>query len=295
MPSPSLLYAIGRELLSPRTLPREPEPDLIMDGEDETAAYAAAGRDDKDFAAINLFHQANICKMVQGCGEVVDLGCGPGTLLLEIAKLNPGVQFRGVDLSDQMIAIAEGRIKEMGLKNVRISKGDITKLDIIADHSVDAVMSTVALHHLPTFEHLRQCFTQVARILKTNGSLYIVDFARFKSLQTVIYFAYLNEKGQPPASHLYYLDYERSLRAAFLHEEFVQLCDTLLPKNAKVYTTYPMPFLSLTRTEPKQSLPSDILATLKARRDELPKQSKKRLNELYRFFKAGGLDANPFH
>ncbi|HSY26810.1 MAG TPA: class I SAM-dependent methyltransferase [Burkholderiaceae bacterium] len=294
MPSPSLLFAIGRELLSPRTLPREPEPDLIMDGEDETAAYAAAGRDDKDFAAINLFHQANICQLVQGCREVVDLGCGPATLLVEIAQLNPNVQFHGVDLSDQMIAIARGRIQELGLKNIRISKGDITKLEFINDHSVDAVMSTVAFHHFPTFEHLRQCFKQVARILQPQGALYLVDFARFKSLKTVIYFAYLNEKGQPPASHLYYLDYERSLRAAFLHEEFVELCASELPKSAKVYTTSPMPFISLTRTEPKYPLPPDILATLKERRASLPKQSQKRLNELYRFFRAGGLDADPF-
>lgn len=294
MPSPSLLYAIGRELLSPRTLPREPEPDLIMDGEEETAAYAAAGRDDKDFAAINLFHQANICEMVQGCREVVDLGCGPATLLVEIAKLNPNVQFHGVDLSDQMIAIARGRIEEMGLKNLRISKCDITKLDILKDHSVDAVMSTVALHHFPTFEHLHQCFKQVGRILNPQGSLYIVDFARFKSLKTVIYFAYLNAKGQPPSSHLYYLDYERSLRAAFLHEEFVSLCAQELPKTAKVYTTSPMPFLSLIRTEPKYPLPPEILGKLKETRAALPKQSLKRLNELYRFFKAGGLNANPF-
>lgn len=294
MPSPSLLYAIGRELWSSRTLPREPEPDLIMDGEDETAAYAAAGRDDKDFAAINLFHTANICHMAQGCREVVDLGCGPATLLVEIAKLNPNVQFHGVDLSDQMIAIAQGRIQEMGLKNLRITKGDITKLDFIKDHSVDAVMSTVALHHLPTFGHLQQCFHQIGRIVNPQGSLYIADFARFKSLKTVIYFAYLNEKGQPPASHLYYLDYERSMRAAFTHEDFVNLCASELPSHAKVYTTSPMPFLSITRTEPKYPLPPEILAKLKEMRAALPKQSLARLNELYRFFRYGGLATNPF-
>ncbi len=295
MPSLSLLVVILRELLTTRTLPREPEPDLVMDGEEEVAAYAAAGNDDKDFAAINLFHLANICQLIQGHREVVDLGCGPATLLVEIAQLNPHILFHGVDLSDQMIAIARDRIGKRGLTNLRISKGDITQLDFIADRSVDAVISTVAFHHLPTFEHLRQCFKHISRILQPQGALYLIDFSRFKSLKTVIYFAYLNARGQPPASHLYYLDYERSLRAAFLHEEYVRLCSDELPKEMRVYTTSPVPFLSLIRSEPTNPTPPDILATLQQRRKMLPKQSQMRLNELLRFFRAGGLSTNSFH
>lgn len=294
MPSLSLLMVILREMVGTRSLPREPEPDLIMDGEEETAAYAAAGNDDKDFAAINLFHLANICQLIQGRRKVVDLGCGPATLLTEVALLNPNITFLGVDLSDQMIDIARKRILALGLKNLQIEKGDITKLDFIDDHSVDAVISTVAFHHLPTHAHLRQCFSQISRILENRGALYLVDFARFKSLKTVIYFAYLNAKGQPPASHLYYLDYERSLRAAFLHEEYVKLCAEELPGRASVYTTSPVAFLSLIQSDPTYPVPPDMLAKFHERRQALPRQSQKRLRELVRFFRAGRLLSSPF-
>ena len=168
---------ILREAFGSRTLPREPEPDLVMDGPDQVLAFAEAGRSDGVMAASYLFNSARISLVIQGCRSVVDLGCGPATQLAQVAGLHPDVEFIGIDLSAPMLANAEAHVRELGLTNVRFIHGDITEIPGVADRSSDAVISTLALHHLPTREHLRQCFRQIQRVLKPGGAVYVADRA----------------------------------------------------------------------------------------------------------------------
>jgi len=208
----ALLPVLLRDRWSERSLPREPEPDLVMDDPEQVAAYDKAGSIDGLMASAYLFHSARISQVIQGCKVVVDLGCGPAVQLCQIAQFNPGVSFHGVDLSPTMLESARANVDRLGLKNIRFSLGDITTLELLPNASADGVISTMALHHLPTVDHLRRCFRRVNEILRPDGALYLVDFTRLKRLQTVIFFAYQNAGRQP---HLFTLDYERSLRAAF--------------------------------------------------------------------------------
>ena len=66
MPRFGILPVILRELLVERTLPREPEPDLVMADMDQVAAYAHAGRIDGVMSAAYLFHSARISQVIQG-------------------------------------------------------------------------------------------------------------------------------------------------------------------------------------------------------------------------------------
>src|SRR4051794_19848060 len=110
MPKLSLLPALCREIFGPRTLPREPEPELVMDREEQVAAYAAAARSDGAMAAAYLFQTARISMVLRGRQSVVDLGCGPATQLAQIATLNPDIQFTGIDLSQRMLDDARSHI-----------------------------------------------------------------------------------------------------------------------------------------------------------------------------------------
>ncbi len=279
-----------REIFGAREFPREPEPDLVMADATQVRAYAEAGRADGTMAAGYLFHTALISQTLQGCKEVIDLGCGPATQLAQVAQLNPEISFLGVDLSDEMLDSAQRHVNALGLTNVRFASGDITGLPQIQDGSTDAVISTLTLHHLPSFEHLQGCFREISRVLRPGGEVYLADFCRLKSLRSVLYFAYMNASHQP---HIFSLDYERSLRAAFLFEEFGELAQKWLPPRTELITTFLVPFIGVLRTKPKP-LPQDKLQRLREMRASLAPRYRRDLDELRFFFKLGGLNADPF-
>jgi arsenite methyltransferase len=290
MPRLSMAPVFLREWLGPRLFPREPEPALVMDDPEQVAAYDYASRIDGVMAAAYLFHSARASQVISSCTTVLDLGCGPAVQLGQIAALNPYVQFIGVDLSGPMLERAGKLIAEKGLTNVRCRRDDITTLSTIESQSVDGVISTMVMHHLPTSEHLHWCFSQIARVLKPGGALYVVDFGRLKCLPSVLYFAYQNAKHQP---HLFSLDFERSLRAAFLPEDFEQALRHSLAGRARVYSTYKVPFLVLIKSEDRPLTP-DVIAHLKAMRDGLPRRYRRDLDDLRTFFSLGGLREDPF-
>lgn len=290
MPNPALIPTFLRELIVSRTLPREPEPDLVMSDPEQVAAYAEAGRVDGIMAAGYLFHSARISQVIRGCGKVLDLGCGPATQLGQIAQLNPDIHFTGIDLSTTMLSDAAQHVQNLGLNNVSLSQGDIAKLDGVDDHSFDAVISTMALHHLPSLALLDACFAAITRVLKPGGALYLTDFGRLKSLKSVLFFAYMNAKHQP---HLFSLDYERSLRAAFLKEEFETLAGKYFPPEVSVVSTFKVPFLVIVKT-PDRPLPEPLQRQIDAMRRALKPRYRRDLNDLRTFFSLGGLRNDPF-
>ena len=289
MPRLSFLPTILRETFVARTLPREPEPDLVMEDDEQVASYSFAGRIDGVMSASYLYHSASVSATIAGCAEVVDLGCGPATQLAQIAELNPGIRFHGVDLSPTMLGSARAHVAELGLTNVRFTQGDITKVDFIADQSVDAVISTMALHHLPTMDHLLACFEEISRIVKPGGAVYLADFGRLKSLHSVLFFAYMNAKAQP---HIFSLDYERSLRAAFELADF-ETASTRLPPQVGVHATWLLPMLTLLRT-PARALDEGIRVRVKAMRKALPRRYRADLDDIRLFFRLNGMTSDPF-
>jgi ubiquinone/menaquinone biosynthesis C-methylase UbiE len=290
MPNLAFIPVFVREVFGSRTLPREPEPSLVMDDPQQVAAYAEAGRIDGAMAAAYLFHTARISQVIQGCRTVVDLGCGPATQLGQVAQMNPSVDFVGVDMSADMLEDAREHARELGLANVRFLTGDMTSLESITDQSVDAVISTMALHHLPTIDHLRGCFQEIHRIMRQGASCYLVDFARLKSLKSVLFFAYMNREHQP---HLFSLDYERSLRAAFDIEELRSLAGEELPAHVSVQSTFKVPFLTVIKSEDRQ-LPDDLHRRFREMRRALKPRYRRDLDDIRMFFRLGGLRNDPF-
>lgn len=290
MPRAAFLPIILRELLSHRTLPREPEPDLVMADDDQVAAYSEAGRVDGIMSAAYVFHSAQATAVIHGAARVLDLGCGPATQLARIAALNPDTRFVGIDLSAAMLENGHTHIAEAGLRNVQLEQGDITDLRAFENNSVDAVISTMALHHLPTRHHLDDCFREITRVVKPGGGIYLTDFARLKSLKSVIALAYMDAHQQ---AHLFSLDYERSLRAAFLREDFVDAAERLLPAGAETFSTWLVPLLIIVRTSPRP-LPEFVVHQLRDLRAGLPPACRRDLNDMCQFFRRGGLSGDPF-
>ena len=261
-----------------------------MDDPEQVRAYADAGRADGLMAAAYLFHTARISQVIQGCREVVDLGCGPATQLCQVAALNPAIRFTGVDLSPSMLASARAHVAEYKLDNVALAEGDITRLDAFPSASVDGVVSTLAP---PPSSVLRRtskpAFDEIARILRPGGAIYLADFGRLKSLKSVLFFAYMNAKHQP---HVFSLDYERSLRAAFLADELraaaAQCCRNAFASTARSSRR------SSSSPRPVRPLPSALKSRFAAMRKRLARRYRTDLDELRQFFRLGGMPGDAF-
>ncbi|SCX05011.1 Methyltransferase domain-containing protein [Nitrosomonas eutropha] len=287
----SVIPTLLREILGKHEFNREPEPDLVMQDKNQVAAFAEAGRIDGIMSATYLFNTTRISQIIQDCNKVLDLGCGPATQLAQIAQINPQIEFIGVDMSENMLKNAKAYCDQLGVNNISFVRDDISTLNTIPDNSVDAVISTLALHHLPSERLLKNCFRQIRRVLRTEGALFLMDLSRLKSLYSVLYFAYLNKKYQPA---IFTLDYERSLRAAFSSEEFKQLAAEIFPeKKVQILSTALIPILTIIKTEDK-TLPQTTLEKIRKLSENLPKRYHNDLHDIRFLFKLSGLKNDPF-
>lgn len=286
MPSTAVLRVLFRELTTLSRSPRQQEPALVMDDPSQVADYVRAGLEGGVLAPVYIFHCANICEIIRPGDCVLDLGCGPANQLAMVARLNPDTQFVGVDLSQTMLEQAQTLIRQQGLKNVNLRHADITDLADFADTSFDAVISTVALHHLPDTHMLGRALAEAARVLKAEGGVYLVDFGHLKSEQSIEYFAHQYEERQPP---LFTVDYLNSLRAAFSEDDFGRASSPLMDR-AKLYTTFLCPYMIAIKSPPKRNGDtSDIVDKLTMLKNALPAWHKVDLADLRTFFRLGGL------
>ena len=292
MPSLAVTKVLLRELMTRGRVPRIPEPDLVMDDPDKVAAFTRAGREDGVMAPVYLYHCAQVCEIVRPGDQVVDLGCGPATQLAMIARLNPETQFLGVDFSDEMLDRARSHVAAEGLSNVRFHKADMSQLGFLADRSVDAVYSTVALHHLPSLETLRRTFAEVGRILRRDGGVYIVDFGRLKSKKSIEYFAYQYADRQP---ELFTLDYLYSLNAAFTADDFRHVTRAHLNDRAQVYTTFIAPFMVAVKSPARREPSTALRARMSEMRGRLPKHHQVDVSDLVSWFGMNGLKSTLLH
>jgi ubiquinone/menaquinone biosynthesis C-methylase UbiE len=285
MPSLPVLQTILREVTTRERAARVPEPDLVMDDPSKVAAYIEAGRPGGVMAPVYLFHCAQACDVMRPGDVVLDLACGPANQLVMIAALNPDVQFVGVDLSDPMLEQARENVVANGLTNVTLQRQDISRLPDIADLSIDAVISTMALHHLPTYAHLEGTFTTIARVLKPEGGVYLVDFGHLRSERSIDYFAHQYADRQP---ELFTLDYLYSLRAAFTKAEFRKAAVSLGTR-ARLYSTFLSPYMVAFKSAARRASEPSLSASFRRARGNLPPHHQVDLDDLVTFFGLGGL------
>jgi ubiquinone/menaquinone biosynthesis C-methylase UbiE len=116
---------------------------------------------------LTLVHELDLF----GDEQVLDIGSGPGELSMEIAKqLASGGFLHGIDLSPQMIRLAQRVAEQQRRRNVAFATGDALKLSFDAD-AFDVVVSSNAFPWVPD---RRQFLKEVFRVLKPGGRLGLV-------------------------------------------------------------------------------------------------------------------------
>ena len=105
---------------------------------------------------------------------ILDLATGTADLAIALAKYNPQAHIIGVDISEKMLEIGKAKIAKQGLDNqIDLRLGDAAALPFESQF-FDAV--TVAFG-VRNFENLQQGLSEICRVLKPNGQVYILEFS----------------------------------------------------------------------------------------------------------------------
>jgi ubiquinone/menaquinone biosynthesis C-methylase UbiE len=113
--------------------------------------------------------------------QVLDVGCGTGTLALEVQQGVRGIgRVAGIDPSAEQIARAQSKAVRRHLP-IDFQIGVIEHIPF-PDQTFDVVFSTLMMHHLPA-PLKRQGLSEIARVLKPGRRLVIADFTRKQDRQ----------------------------------------------------------------------------------------------------------------
>jgi ubiquinone/menaquinone biosynthesis C-methylase UbiE len=123
---------------------------------------------------------ANLARLQPG-DAVLDVGCGTGTLAMEVARrVGRAGRVTGIDPGTQQIARARAKAARRHVP-IEFQIGVIEQLPF-PDQTFDVVFSTLMMHHVPA-SLKRQGLAEIARVLKPGGRLVIADFKRKQERQ----------------------------------------------------------------------------------------------------------------
>jgi ubiquinone/menaquinone biosynthesis C-methylase UbiE len=107
--------------------------------------------------------------------RILDLGCGTGTLAIQVKQREPAAEVVGLDADPEMLAQARRKAEQAGIE-LELTEGFSTELPY-EDASFDRVLSTLFFHHLDP-EPKRQTAREIARVLRKGGELHVADWGK---------------------------------------------------------------------------------------------------------------------
>jgi ubiquinone/menaquinone biosynthesis C-methylase UbiE len=110
--------------------------------------------------------------------NILDLGCGPGGWVLDVAFALPDAEVEGMDISREMVDYANARAQTQQLPNASFGVMDITSPFEIPDTAFDLVNARFLAAVLKR-EAWQPFLTECDRVLRTGGMLRLTEAAEF--------------------------------------------------------------------------------------------------------------------
>jgi ubiquinone/menaquinone biosynthesis C-methylase UbiE len=215
-------------------LPRVPEPE-VMDDSGEVEAYASAAAQ-KHLERIDDTFVEHALALVRGrpSGRALDIGTGPGQIVLKLARRLPDWNFTAVDHSPNMIRQARENFAAATKASPRLERRvDFSLADgnrlAFPDASFDLVMCNSVLHHLAQPERL---LAEIARLAKPGAAILLRDLRRPSRLT---YPLHIHWHGRNYSGTMYRL-FCASVRSAYTLPELQSLLNASPLRGARAFS-----------------------------------------------------------
>jgi arsenite methyltransferase len=148
-----------------------------------TALYVHASKRGKFRVWARLLDELELT----GAEKVLDLGCGRGAVLFQLAQRLTTGKATGIDLwrtrdqsgNGEAAAIANAKAEGV-VDRVELRTGDITDLPF-GKARFDLVVSSLAIHNIHSAEARAKAISEAVRVLRPGGRLVIADIAHVKA------------------------------------------------------------------------------------------------------------------
>jgi ubiquinone/menaquinone biosynthesis C-methylase UbiE len=209
-------------------VPRVPEPE-VMDDSGEVQAYCSAAADQYLSKIDDSFVEHALALIGPAPGLALDVGCGPGQILVKLSDRLPDWKFLGIDRSPPMIVRAressdsQARSEVSGHApraggNLCFLVGDAGALPF-CNSSFDLVLCNSVLHHIGDPSDL---FAEIGRVAKPGAAILLRDLRR---PSRILFPFHVRWYGRHYGGLMYKL-YCDSVRAAYTREELSAMLRT---------------------------------------------------------------------
>jgi ubiquinone/menaquinone biosynthesis C-methylase UbiE len=209
---------------------RVPEPE-VMDELDEVVAYSSAAAQSY-LDKIDDTFVSHAIRLVprRERGRALDIGTGPGHIVVKLARYLTRWKFAAVDRSSHMIADAVANLAAAGPElagRVEFQVADANALPF-PDAAFDLVVCNSVLHHMAEPERL---LAEIGRLVKPRGAVLLRDLRRPSRLS---YRRHVRRHGRHYSGKMREL-YEASVRAAYIEPELRQLVEVSRLNGVRIF------------------------------------------------------------